>query len=84
MKVRAVTEVAETQSPPLTGAQFENTPEFRRFKTGMKELLKVSKAELDRRIEQAKQNSPRIGKLNAPGRKRKTSGMHNPGHDERL
>jgi hypothetical protein len=33
----------------------ENTPEFRRFRESMKKLLKVSKTELDRRIEQAKQ-----------------------------
>lgn len=40
----------ETPPPPLTAEQFENTPEFRRFRTGMKELLKVSKADLNQRL----------------------------------
>jgi hypothetical protein len=38
----------------MTPEQFEKSPEFRRFRTGMKSLLKVSKAELDRRVESAK------------------------------
>lgn len=49
----------ETHPPPMTAEWFENTPEFRRFRTGMKQLLKVSKSELDRRVETAKLNSAR-------------------------
>ena len=51
--------------------QFENTPEFLRFATGMKRLLEVSKSELDRRVREAKLNSHRIDNPAAPGRKRK-------------
>jgi hypothetical protein len=42
------------EDPPLTAEQFEATPEFRRFKKGMRKILKVSKAELDERILAAK------------------------------
>jgi soluble cytochrome b562 len=47
----------EAESPPMTPEQFENLPEFRRFREGMKSLLKVSKAELNRRIEAARNKS---------------------------
>jgi hypothetical protein len=63
----------EAHPPPMTAVQFENAPEFRRFKTGMRELLKVSKPELDRRIEHSKKASPRAGNPNAPGRKSKSA-----------
>jgi hypothetical protein len=59
----------EAESPPLTAAQFETSPEFRRFRTGMKQLLKVSKAELDRRVAAEKIASTRIGNPKSPGRK---------------
>jgi hypothetical protein len=41
---------AREESPPLTAEQFTNTVEFRRFKRGMKKVLKVSKATVDRRV----------------------------------
>ena len=41
----------------LTPEQFITTPEFRRFKKGIRKILKVSKAEIDRRIANAR--SPR-------------------------
>jgi len=55
--------------PPMTAAQFEATPEFRRFKSAMRKILKVSKSELDERVRTAKETSPRFGNPNAPGRK---------------
>ncbi len=61
----------EAERPPLTAEQFEQTVEFRRFKRAMKGLLKVSKAELDRKVELAKKTSPRVDNRNAPGRKAK-------------
>jgi hypothetical protein len=67
MKVKAQTE----ERPLLTAEQFKATPEFRRFKGIMRKLLKVSKGELDRRVEVAKKLSPRAGNPNAPGRKKK-------------
>jgi hypothetical protein len=54
---------------PTTPEQFRATPEFRRFKRGMKRLLRVSKAELDRRVNTAKEKSTRAGNPGAPGRK---------------
>ena len=60
----------ETHPPPLSAREFLDSPEFRRFRTGMKKLLKVSKTELDRRMEHAIQISPRTGNPRAPGRKR--------------
>lgn len=60
----------ETERPPLTSEQFEATPEFRRFKAIMRKLIKVPKAELDRRVQVAKETSPRAGNPNAAGRKR--------------
>ena len=59
----------EEERPPLTSEQFEATPEFRAFKRAMKKILKVSKSESDNRVRHAKERSPRIGNLNAPGRK---------------
>jgi len=61
----------ETQPPPLSDEAFVTTPEFRRFRTGMKRLLKVPKSELDHRVRTAKAKSPRAGNPNAPGRKPK-------------
>ena len=63
----------ETHPPPLSVREFLDSPEFRRFRTGMKKLLKVPKAELDHRVRTAKKLSPRAGNPNAPGRKRKQS-----------
>ena len=59
----------ETHLPPMTPERFLESPEFRKFRTGMKQLLKVPKARLDRLVEDAKADSPRAGNPNAPGRK---------------
>jgi len=67
-------ELSETRAgegPPLTAEQFVATSEFRRFKKGMRKLLKVSKVDLDYRIQSAKQRSPRSIDPNSPGRKAK-------------
>jgi hypothetical protein len=41
---------ARAESPPLTAEQFVATSEFKRFKKGMRKILKVSKTELDERV----------------------------------
>ena len=61
----------ETHPPPLSAEKFTASLEFRKFRTGMKQLLKVPKAKLDRLVEDARADSPRMGDPNAPGRKRK-------------
>ncbi len=38
------------EEPRLTDEEFRNTPEFRRFKRGMRKIMKISKVEMDRRI----------------------------------
>jgi hypothetical protein len=60
------------EEPPtsMTVAQFESTPEFRRLKTGMKQLLKVSKEDLDCMVLEARNLSSRVDNPNAPGRKK--------------
>lgn len=58
----------------LATEPFENTPEFRRFREGLKRLLAVPKEDLDRRVREAKLNSERLDNPAAPGRRRKTSG----------
>jgi hypothetical protein len=55
--------------PPMTAEQFEASPEFRKFKSAMRKILKVSKSELDERVRLAKEASPRFENPNAPGRK---------------
>ena len=55
--------------PPMTAEQFEATPEFRKFKTAMRKILKVPKVDLDERVQRAKATSPRLGNPSAPGRK---------------
>ena len=60
----------EAKSPPMSATEFEATPEFDIFRRGMKQLLKVSKAQLDARVKAEKEASPRAGNPNAPGRKR--------------
>lgn len=59
----------EAERSPLGPEQFRNTPEFRRFRAGMKKLLLVSKGELDMMVAKAKKASPRANNPNAPGRK---------------
>ena len=59
----------EVHPPPLTSGQFKASPEFRKFKSIMRKLLKVPKSELDHRVRTAKEASPRAGNPNAPGRK---------------
>ena len=61
----------ETYPSSLSDEAFIASPEFRRFRSGMKRLLKVPKAELDHRVRTAKAESPRAGNPLAPGRKRK-------------
>jgi hypothetical protein len=55
---------------PLSAARFKATPEYDNFRRGMKQLLTVSKAELDARVRAAKAASPRVGNPNAAGRKK--------------
>jgi hypothetical protein len=74
MSSRQVDETAKTHPPPLTADEFKASPEFRRFKSHMRKLLKVPKAELDHRVRTAKEHSPRIGNPNSPGRKPKANG----------
>ena len=57
--------------PTMTAEQFEASPEFRKFKSAMRKIMKVPKAELDERVRRAKETSPRTDNPNAPGRKRK-------------
>jgi len=57
------------ETPPLTAEQFIATPEFRRLKKGMRKIVKVSKAEIEDRVQRARLSSPRAGNPNAPGRR---------------
>src|SRR5580658_6720828 len=61
----------ETVPPPMAAEQFEASPEFRKFKSAMRKILKVPKAELNHRVRTAKERSPRFGNPRAPGRKSK-------------
>jgi hypothetical protein len=71
-RTTAEAEAGESQAPPLTPEEFRASPEFARFTRGIKKLLKVPKAELDRRVIAAKEASPRVDNPAAPGRKPKT------------
>jgi hypothetical protein len=62
------TDAREAPRPP-NAEEFEAQPEFAHFKSVMKRLLAVPKAELDRKVRQAKKRSLRVGNPNAPGRK---------------
>jgi hypothetical protein len=55
---------------PLTAEQLEASPEFRKFKNPMHKILKVSKPDLDRRVQTANETSPPFGNPNAAGQKR--------------
>lgn len=46
----AGTEAGAREESRLAPQDFVNTPEFRRFKRGMKKILKVPKTEMDRRV----------------------------------
>jgi hypothetical protein len=48
---------------------FVSTPEFQRFTEVMRGVLAVPKKRLDELVAEARNNSPRNGKNNAPGRK---------------
>ena len=61
----------ETHPSPFSDEAFVASPEFRRFRIGMKRLLKVPKSALDQRVRTAKETSVRAGNPNAPGRKRR-------------
>jgi hypothetical protein len=47
------------EEPRLAPQDFVNTPEFKRFKRGMKKILKVSKAEIDRRVNAVTLSNPK-------------------------
>jgi len=64
----------EIHPPPLGEREFLESPEFRRFRAGMKKLLKIPKTDLDDMVRQAKIASPRADNPNAPGRKKNASG----------
>ncbi len=57
--------------PAFSRDRFEATPEFARFKDGMRALLAVPKSKLDELVKEAKEKSPRIGNPKAPGQKSK-------------
>lgn len=59
------------EAPLLTTKQFRESPEFRKFKGIMRNILKVSKSDLDAKIRSAKKRSPRLANPNAVGRKAK-------------
>lgn len=63
----------QEESPPssLTPEQFENTPEFAEFKRVMRRIVGVPKAELDQRVRESKETSPRKNNPKSPGRKRR-------------
>jgi hypothetical protein len=50
--------------------EFESTPEFEHFRKVMRRVVGVPKKRLDALVKAAKENSPRNGDPNAPGRKR--------------
>jgi hypothetical protein len=56
---------------------FDLTPEFQHFKEVMRGVLAVPKTRLDALVEQAKQDSPRAGNPNAPGKKRRRGRIRN-------
>jgi hypothetical protein len=49
---------------------FDSTPEFKHFKTVMRGVLAVPKERLDAMVQAAKEESPRKGDPDAPGKKR--------------
>lgn len=75
-QIRKETRAGETHPPPMTAGRFERTPEFDRLKRVMRQLLRVPKSELDERVRQAKEVSPRTGNPNAPGRKKLAAVNH--------
>jgi len=57
------------EQPFPGGVRFENAPEFARFRSAMRALLRVSKATLDDRVARARAASPRLASPRPPGRK---------------
>jgi hypothetical protein len=51
--------------------EFEQTAEFKYFRREMRKVIRVPKSELDELVNRAKEESPRNGNPDAPGRKRK-------------
>jgi hypothetical protein len=49
-RIQKETGTGEAESTPLTPEEFRASPEFARFKHNMEKILKVSKAEVDRRM----------------------------------
>jgi hypothetical protein len=72
-QARKETRTGSTPPPPFSRKRFESTPEFAKFKVGMKKLLAVPKVVLDARVKAAKEASPRVGNPKAPGRKPRNS-----------
>ena len=62
---------ARETHPSFSRDRFEASPEFSRFKDGMRALLAVPKSKLDELVKEAKEKSPRTGNPKAPGKKRK-------------
>ncbi|MGA2599983.1 MAG: hypothetical protein ABSH09_23690 [Bryobacteraceae bacterium] len=54
----------------MKSVPLDSTPEFQHFTDVMRKVLDVSKEELDRRVQAAKDASPRKNNPNAPGQKR--------------
>jgi hypothetical protein len=50
-------------------SSFDATPEFQYFTEAMRGVMSVSKERIDELVVEARENSPRKGKKNAPGRK---------------
>jgi len=54
----------------MKARSFDSTPEFQQFKEVMRGVLAVPKERLDALVQAAKEESPRKGDPNAPGKKR--------------
>jgi hypothetical protein len=56
----------------MKAAPFDSTPEFQHFKDVMRGVLAVPKKRLDELVAKAKEESPRNGDPDAPGKKSMT------------
>jgi hypothetical protein len=50
---------------------FDSTPQFAHFREVMRAVLSVPKQRIDELVQSAKENSPRVGNPDAPGKKPK-------------
>jgi hypothetical protein len=72
------TEVRRNESQEVMKPhEFEATPEFQPFNDAMRGILAVSKAEIDRRVKESKEESPWRTNPRAPGRKAVRSKQRN-------